>query len=71
MSVVYQIRVRGCVDTDWSDWFEALAMVYEAEGNVTTFAGPVIDQAALLGILLRLHNLNLELLSVIQLGVTT
>ena len=64
---VYRIRVVGALDPSWSDWFSGMQVsIEEPEGNfaITTLAGPVIDQAALYGILRKLEGLNLELLSV-------
>ena len=60
----YQLRVKGQLDPRWSEWFEGLTISHEADGS-TLLAGPVMDQAALYGILLKLHDLNLPLLSVI------
>jgi|GEM_PF-6491992 len=45
-SPVYQIRVRGRLDRHWSDWFEGMQIVHQAD-NTTLPAGPVTDQAAL------------------------
>jgi hypothetical protein len=59
----YQIKVKGQLDPRWSEWFDGLAISHEADGS-TILSGPVTDQAALYGILLRLHDLNLPLLSV-------
>ena len=59
----YQLRVKGQLDPRWSEWFEGLTINHEADGS-TLLAGPVMDQAALYGILLKLHDLNLPLLSV-------
>jgi hypothetical protein len=59
----YQIKVKGQLDPRWSEWFDGLAISHEADGS-TILSGPVTDQAALYGILLKLHNLNLPLLSV-------
>jgi hypothetical protein len=61
----YQIKVKCQLDPRWSEWFEGLTISHEADG-CTLLAGPVMDQAALYGILLKLHDLNLPLLSVIQ-----
>jgi len=64
--VVYQIRVQGKLDERWSEWFSGLAVAVEnGIGNppVTTLVGP-IDQAALRGILCKLWDLNLILISV-------
>jgi hypothetical protein len=66
----YQIKVRGNVDASWSDWFDGMEISSETgrEANcVTTFTGPVDDQAILRGILNRLWDLNLIVLSVSQL----
>ncbi len=60
---VYEIRVEGHLTDRWSDWFEGLAIHQEAEGE-TTLSGPLSDQAALFGILNRIHALNLILISV-------
>lgn len=63
----YQIRVRGRLDESWSDWFEGVAITFE-NGNggsvVTTITATIVDQAALHGILNRIRDLNLPLLSV-------
>ena len=60
---VYEIRVRGNLPERWSDWFEGLAILDGATGE-TTLRGRLADQAALYGILNRLHALNLPLLAV-------
>ena len=62
----YQIRVRGALDPRWSVWFDQLAISHDAEGN-TLLAGPVIDQAALYGLINRLRDLGLTLLAVVRL----
>ena len=59
----YQIKVKGQLDPRWSEWFDGLTISHEPDGS-TILSGPVVDQAALYGILLKLHNLNLPLLSV-------
>ena len=66
----YQIKVQGNVDPSWSDWFNGMEVSAETgpkAGSVTIFIGPVEDQAALRGILNHLWDLNLTILSVIQL----
>ena len=63
----YQIRVQGRLDESWSDWLEGMKVTYTGgdEGwPVTTLTGAVMDQAALHGVLSRLGNLNLTLISV-------
>jgi len=65
----YQIKVQGNVDPSWSDWFDGMGVspASSDEGDdVTTFTGPVGDQATLRGILNHLWDLNLTLLSVIR-----
>ena len=58
----YRIKLKGCLDHEWSDWFEQ--MTISTEGNQTILTGPVADQAALHGLLIRIRDLNLTLLSV-------
>ena len=67
LSEIYQIKVCGKLDAHWSDWFGGLAIAHEIANNdlpVTILTGPVIDQAALYGILWQLRDLNLRLISV-------
>lgn len=59
----YRIVVKGVLDPMWSDWFDDLEVIYQEQGK-TTLTGPVPDQAALHGILAKISNLNLPLLSV-------
>ena len=61
----YQIKVHEWIDADWSDWLDGLVVTHDSE-NHTLITGPVSDQSALLGLLLRLHNLGLQLVSVNQ-----
>lgn len=66
-SPVYEIRVRGRLDSDrWAEWFEG--MLVTVEGSETVFQGPLADQAALYGLLSRLRDLAVPLLSVRVLG---
>jgi hypothetical protein len=60
---IYHIRVKGHLDLHWADWFDGLTITHQENGE-TLLAGPIIDQAALYGLLLKVHNLNLTLLSV-------
>jgi len=65
--MTYQIRVQGRLDEDWSDWLSGLtvAFAWADDGSpITTLAGPVADQAALRGILTRIWDANLTVLSV-------
>ena len=59
----YELRVRGVLDPGWSAWFEGLRVSSDQAGQ-TTIAGPVADQAALHGLLAKIRDLGLELLSV-------
>jgi hypothetical protein len=65
-SAHYQIQVRGPVDAHWSGWFGDLTITYDPTGN-TVLAGPLLDQAALYGVISRIRDLGLTLLSVQQL----
>ena len=58
----YRIKLKGHLDPKWSDWFEQMAIF--TEGDKTILTGPVADQAALHGLLIRIRDLNLTLLSV-------
>jgi hypothetical protein len=58
----YRIKLKGCLDPKWSDWFVQMAI--STEGGVTILEGAVADQAALHGLLIRIRDLNLTLLSV-------
>jgi hypothetical protein len=62
-SKYYEIRVQGQLDRDWSDWFDGLDVMPQENGE-TLIAGSVTDQAALQGILTKVFNLRLLLLSV-------
>jgi hypothetical protein len=59
----YEIRLQGNLDQRWSAWFDGLTLTAGADGT-TTLRGPVVDQAALHGLLQRLRDLGLPLLSV-------
>jgi hypothetical protein len=61
--MVYQIRIKGHLESQWTDWFEGLAITLEENGD-TLLTGPVIDQAALHGLLKKVRDLGLPLLSV-------
>lgn len=59
----YEIRVAGQLSMVWSDWLEGLDVLPEPGGE-TVLRGPLPDQSALIGVLSRLHALNLTILSV-------
>ena len=58
-----EIQVKGRLDREWSDWFEGMVITHTEE-NDTLLVGPVTDQAALYGLLAKLGDLGLALLSV-------
>ena len=66
-STHYRIHIRGHLDPAWSDWFDGLAITQEEDGT-TTLSGPLVDQAALYGLLSRLRDLGVILLAVVRLS---
>ena len=60
---IYQIRVKGHLGDHWADWFEGLTISQEKDGS-TLLTGPMADQAALHGLLVKVGNLCLPLLAV-------
>jgi hypothetical protein len=65
--MVYEIRLRGHLNRKWIDWFEGLTIMLEEDGN-TLLIGPVVDQAALHGLLKKVRDLGMSLLSVNSVG---
>ncbi len=59
----YEIRLKGHLDDRWAEWFEGLTITLEEDGD-TLLTGPVIDQAALHGLLKKVRDLGLPLVSV-------
>ena len=62
---IYQIRLKGHLDSQWTDWFEGLTITLEEDGD-TLLTGPVVDQAALHGLLRKVRDLGMPLVSVNQ-----
>lgn len=62
----YQFRLQGRLEKIWSDWFTGMTINWE--GNETVLTGPVVDQAALHGLLKKIRDLGLPLRSVKQLS---
>ena len=61
--IVYQIRLRGHLSDQWTNWFECLTITLEEDGD-TLLTGPVPDQAALFGLLKKVRNLGMPLVSI-------
>jgi hypothetical protein len=63
--MVYQIRVKGHLGPKWADWFEGMTITLEEDGE-TLLTGPVADQAALHGLLRKVRDLGIPLISAIR-----
>ncbi len=61
--MIYQIRIKGHLDPRWEEWFDGLTITLEEAGD-TLLTGPVVDQAALHGLLRKVRDLGMPLLSV-------
>ena len=59
---VYQIVIKGHLDSEWSEWFEGLNII-KVDNGETILSGPIIDQTALHGVLIKIRDLGLPLLS--------
>ncbi len=60
---MYQIKIKGHLRDDWSDWFGGLSISHDETGN-TILSGLVVDQAQLYGLLKRIRDVGAELISV-------
>ncbi len=63
--VIYQIRVKGHLGCQWTEWFGGMTITLEDNGE-TLLTGPLVDQAAVHGLLKKVRDLGLPLISVIQ-----
>jgi hypothetical protein len=61
--MVYQIRIKGHLGRQWTDWFGGLSITLEENGD-TLLTGPVVDQAALHGLLKKVRDLGVSLVSI-------
>lgn len=61
--MVYQIRIEGHLDDQWTDWCSGLVITLEENGN-TLLTGPIADQAALFGLLKKVRDLGMSLVSI-------
>ena len=61
--IFYEIRVQGHIGESWSSWFEGMA-IRHAESGETVLSGPLVDDAALHGVLMRIADLGLPLIEV-------
>ena len=59
---IYQIKIKNHLSSDWTDWFEGLTITPEEDGD-TLLTGPVIDQAALYGLIKKVRDLGMTLIS--------
>ena len=62
---IYEFQIKGHLDDRWSEWFGGLA-VQRQENGTTMLVGPLVDQAALYGVIIRIRDLGLSLLSLNQ-----
>ncbi len=63
--MIYKIRVKGHLNQHWSAWFDGMTITNEANGD-SIISGPLVDQAALHSLLIKVYNLNLTLISVLH-----
>lgn len=68
--MVYRIKVKGILDPCWSEWFDGLMITWQANGD-TVLSGPVRDQAALHGLLVKIRDMGMPLLLVEQLEASS
>ncbi len=60
---IYEIKLKGHLNESWADWFDGMAFTHESDGT-TTLTGEIVDQAALHGLLKKVRDLGLPLISV-------
>jgi hypothetical protein len=67
-TMVYHIKLEGHLRAQWAEWFEGLRITLEPDGT-TLLSGPVVDQAALYGLLKKVRDLGMPLLAVNQVSI--
>ncbi len=65
--LVYEIRIKGHLDRQWAAWFAGMTITW-ADNGETVLTGPVVDQAALYGLLRKVRDLGLPLIAATQLS---
>jgi len=65
--MVYQIRIKGHLSSHWTAWFEGLTITLEDNGD-TLLTGPVVDQAALHGLLKKVRDVGIPLVSLVRMA---
>jgi len=63
ITTIYEIKIKGHLDTEWAEWFYDMTITHESDGT-TTLRGPLPDQAVLHSILLKIRDMNLTLIIV-------
>ena len=63
----YEIRLKGHLDSRWAAWFDGLSLTHDSDGT-TVISGPVLDQAALHGLLQKVRDVGIPLVSVAQIN---
>ena len=66
---VYRITIKGHLDSEWSEWFDGLTITLVDNGE-TILSGPIVDQTALHGVLIKIRDLGLPLLSLVRIEPT-
>ena len=64
-SDIYRITIKGHLDSEWSEWFDGLTITLVGSGE-TILTGPIVDQTALHGVLIKIRDLGLPLLSLVR-----
>jgi hypothetical protein len=67
----YRIIIKERLDCDWACWFDGMTLSYDERAQATTLCGAIADQAALLGVLNKIHGLGLTLAQVQQVNEET